>query len=138
MIFEFLGTFLIRSIENFFQSCFIFWESAQSSKVFKNMVQGCSTPLTVSKLGSKIKLDMFLIQMNTKKVQKLQAFAYRSNKKWILSIFIENACWVVVTPPYTLTLTSYPDPPECATPMVFASKWLQRMNLKLPKLLKIN
>ena len=29
VIFEFLGIFLIRSSENFVQSCFIFWENTQ-------------------------------------------------------------------------------------------------------------
>ena len=41
VIFEFPGTFLIRSIWYFAQSCFIFWENTQSL----HKVQGCSAPL---------------------------------------------------------------------------------------------
>ena len=43
MIFEFLGTFLTRSIGYFVKSCFIFFEKMH--KVFKNKAQGCYTPL---------------------------------------------------------------------------------------------
>ena len=52
MSLEFLGTFLIKSIGYFVQSCFIFWQNTQSSK---SKVQGCSTPLIANVLfGTRI------------------------------------------------------------------------------------
>ena len=52
MIFEFLGTFLIRSIECFVQSCFSFGENIQS---LQNKVQGYSTSFI------RVKIDVVIL-----------------------------------------------------------------------------
>ena len=88
----------------------------------------------MAKLGGKIKLDMFLIQINKKKYKNCKHLPLEVTKSEFWAFFIENTRWVAVTPLlYILTLTGYPNTLEGATSMVFASKWAQRMNLQLPR-----
>ena len=47
VIFEFLGTYLTRSIGYLVRSCFIFWKM---HKIFKNEALGCSTPLNFTRI----------------------------------------------------------------------------------------
>ena len=72
VIFEFLGTFLTRSIGYFVQSCFIFWENA----VFKNMAQGCSTPLKLKLLIGKCIWHYFLSNLTKNCCKKLYRLFY--------------------------------------------------------------
>ena len=57
LIFESLGTFLIRSIWYFVRGC-LFFEKVR--KVFKNNVQGCSTPLKSEQIKEKQVIDVWL------------------------------------------------------------------------------
>ena len=80
----------------------------------------------VAKLGGKIKVDMFLIQINKKKYHCKHAiasiFSLKSNQRWILSIFIKKWGWVAVTPPtpwlWRVTLT----------PLKVLPPWFLRQN----------
>ena len=63
----------------------------------------------------------------------MKAFAFRSNKKWISSIFsLKSIDWVAVTPLH-LDFDGLPWPPWRCYPMDFASKWAQRINLQSPR-----